>query len=314
MCDFAHSPLFRNFFFHFKRLTRLALHGPELAITAHVRTTETNPVREEEVVKAKKSKAIRPWMTSTDVEIPTDRLKEICKSWDRPMWDAYLNWFESSRKESLIPHDQYEDLSNRETQTIFEKFDQSSNEEVRTTCENLLASLPPREEEVLRMKFFEGRTEREIAALGGISKSSVHDLKNSALSRLRRGQQGNDPGTRRLMRGDGADDVYASVWTRPLFVAKEEAKLSRHTSEQIDAFKQIEHSALRTAISELTETQRRIVYLKFWCDCDTGEIAREMKYGVNVVEQILEAAISTLKQKIAVMETGVLPGSGPSCA
>ncbi len=56
--------------------------------------------------------------------------------------------------------------------------------------EELLAALPPREREVLRLKFQEGLKYREIAAVTGLSVSNVGVLIHEAMARLRRRKPG----------------------------------------------------------------------------------------------------------------------------
>lgn len=140
-----------------------------------------------------KSQRAKPWLTSTGVAIPTGQLQQICKSWNQETWEEYLNWYESAQSEKLIAVDLYDDLIERESLSVFVKVGQSADEEVRSRCERLLNSLPQREAQVLRLNFYEGRTVREIAALKQIPKSSVHDIKNRALSRLRQGHRAMPP-------------------------------------------------------------------------------------------------------------------------
>lgn len=48
-----------------------------------------------------------------------------------------------------------------------------------------VASLPPREQAILRMRFVEGRTQSEIAAAVGVSQMHVSRLLSSSLRQLR---------------------------------------------------------------------------------------------------------------------------------
>lgn len=83
---------------------------------------------------------------------------------------------------------------------------------------------------------------------------------------------------------------------------------------QIKEFESIEHTALKAALGKLTETQKRVIYLHFWCDYTLAEIARDIRCGVNLVEQVLEAAVSRLKRMIVEIESQPINTGDPSCA
>lgn len=262
-----------------------------------------------------KSQRSKPWLTSTGVEIPTEQLRQICKTWNQETWEEYLNWYESPRIENLIPQEIYDDLTECEHLTVFEKAGQSVSEDDRRLCNRLLTTLPIREAKILRLTFLEGRTVREIAALERIPKSSVHDLKNRALLRLRRGHHGDGSDTCRFMRGECSADENSSesVWDRSSPYSIKEARVY-DPAEQNEALEEIQHPSLKVAIRELSERQKRIIYMRFWCDFSVNEIASDLKCGVNLVDQLLDATISGLKRKVLAMELGNSTEGGPSCA
>ncbi len=257
----------------------------------------------------------RPWLTSTGVEIPTDQLKEICKSWDRVTWDSYLKWYESALCARLLKPQVFNSICENLTESVFQEFDQNTDPQKRTLCERLLRTIPAGEAKVLRLIFFEGRTVREIAANEKMGKSTVHDKKNKALLRLRRGHDGDNPDTREFMRGVvsevGSSDQL--LWEQPLFLKIREDRVYDPRQFKKE-FAKIKYMSLKMAITELSDREQRILYLHFWCDYSISEIARELRAGVNLIEQVVDAAISKLKRKIVCHETGSLPGEGPSCA
>lgn len=260
-------------------------------------------------------KKLRPWLTSTGVEISTAQLKEICKSWDIPTWENYLKWYESGFREKIFPPDLYNDLCDSQTETMFQQFDQSTDPEKRAYCERLLRLIPASEANVLRLVFFEGRTVREIAAIEKIGKSTVQDKKNRALFQLQRGHEGDNPDTCHLMRGKAFEDKSDNqlFWMQPLSFSIREDRVY-DPSQYKEEFLKIKHLGLRQAIVKLSDREQRILYLRFWCDYSISEIARELRFGVNLIEQVIEATISKLKRKIVRYETGYKPGEDPSCA
>lgn len=57
--------------------------------------------------------------------------------------------------------------------------------ELRASLERLLSALPPQDQEVVRMKFFEGRTQAEIARQLGVSQMQVSRSLNKSVAALR---------------------------------------------------------------------------------------------------------------------------------
>lgn len=255
-------------------------------------------------MKAQRSK---PWLNSTGIEIPTSELREISRSWSPEEWEEYLKWYETPQHEKLISSELYDDLGETDSSGPFAKFNQNGDEESRAVCEGLLRSLPAREAQVLRLSFYDGRTVREISAIQGIPKSSVHDIKNRALSRLRSGERDGISDTGHPMRGEG------SIWMRASSSFIKEAQVY-DPSQQKEAFEEIQHHSLKVALRELSERQLRIIYLRFWCDYSAAEIARDLRCGVNLIDQLLEASIARLKRKILDVESEYSSNGGPSCA
>lgn len=257
----------------------------------------------------------KPWLTSTGVEIPTAELKEICKSWDADTWERYLKWYDSGCREKLIHPNLYDEIAERQTESIFQRLCPSSGGPETQLCEELLGSLPALEAEVLRLTYFNGQTERQISAEINRPKTNVHRLKVSALSRLQRGRAGEKWTTRHLMRGASSeiDPGKNSPWAALLSLPIREDRVY-DPGQYKEEFAKISHAELKVAVSQLSEREQRILYLRFWCDYSVSEIAHELRSGVNLIEQVIEAAISKLKRKIIQIKTGHQPGEGPSCA
>lgn len=262
-----------------------------------------------------KKKPFRPWLTSTRVELPMDELRDLSRSWDAQVWESYLTWYESGRRESLLPPKFYDFKCNVMTETVFDQFNQDVSHKNWTLCERLLSSLPANEAKALRLRYFSGRTDREIAALQNIPKSTVYNIHKRAISRLKRGHQGEVWGTCRLLRSECSEvyDSNSAIWNQASsFPIKEDKQYDPNNQE--NEFENIKQYTLRIALCDPSEKQRRIIYLRFWCDCSINEVARDLSSGVNLVEEVSNAAVSMLKRKIVQYETGYAPGGGPSCA
>lgn len=259
-------------------------------------------------------KKYRPWLTSMEVEIPTEELIEICKSWDTPTWAAYLAWYESSCRERLVSSGAYTKLCDELTASIFVSLGHDTDPEKTDFCQRLLKSLPKFEAYVLAHIFLHGLTERQVAAKLKISKTRAHEIKFRALSRLRRGIQGNDPTTRQLVKGmnSNSHQTEFSIWEIIPSSLIREARMY-DPNNHVEELKNIERYSLKRALSELSERQQHIIYLRFWCDYSFNEIARELGCGINVAEQICDATIFKLKTKIIARETGKIPGGDQPC-
>lgn len=255
----------------------------------------------------------RPWLTSTGVEIDTAELREISKSWSAETWRAYLKWFESGKRERLVQPWIYNKIGDEQTESVFIEFGHDTDPEQQRRCEQLLGHVNQLEAMILRQIFFQGSTEREIAAKFRIAKSSVHDLKNRALLRLKRGNSGDGSGTRQFMRGENFSSQAnePSIWDEPLqYPLKEDRPYSpeNHKTE----FDRIKTHSVRVALQSLTDTAQQILYLRYWCDFSVSQIARRLGRGVNVVEQIESASASKVKRAALKFELGITLG-GDQC-
>ncbi len=146
------------------------------------------------------TKRQKPWVDVNGDELGTDQIRELSPSWDAETWEAYLTWRESERHESLVAPAHYDELVDAQTENIFSQVHGSSPEMDRKICDELLNTLAPRDAEILRMIYFEGKTERQIALTLDLSRAAIQKIKKLALQRLR-ARAGAKVRTRRIMRG-----------------------------------------------------------------------------------------------------------------
>ncbi len=73
--------------------------------------------------------------------------------------------------------------------TVMDRLSDGENTEeqwvVRLDLECAVAALPDKEREVLNLRFYEGKTQTEVAACAGMSQAQVSRLENSAINKLR---------------------------------------------------------------------------------------------------------------------------------
>lgn len=256
-----------------------------------------------------------PWLTNEGKEISTRKLKRIARHWGPRTWGQYLDWYETPRQESLVASGFYKKKCELQTESIFEQFAQSASDANRETCESMLNKLAPADAQVLRLAYFEGRTQRQIAATLDLSQPGVYQAKKRALEQLRKVEGKAKVITRRYMKGkissssQEEDSIWDKVWDKPPFQparnpGRYDAKLHK------EEIAKIQRDSVRLALQGLQEDEQRMLYLRHWCCRSINQIARELGMGVNVVDQILGASLNRVKRKIIFLETGSEAGGG----
>lgn len=246
-----------------------------------------------------KTKLNRPWLTLSDVEIPTDQLKEISKSWDEAIWEAYLKWYEGSFREVLVKPEHYEILGERVSQSVFEIYGYDSCPKLQGFCEQLLTTLTPVQEIALRGTYLQGKTVRQVAYETSRSHVSIIQNKYRAIQAIKNRFSGDDLTAQHLMRDAKFFDPAQnnSVWeTKKLGPLKKsrtykpencDKELLNHPIEEVRCF--FRASSLRA---------RQYLYLRYWCGFSINEIARKCSAGVNIVDQVIEATVFKLKSAL----------------
>jgi len=245
------------------------------------------------------TKKDRPWLTASEVERPLNDLKIISKSWDLQTWNAYLNWYEFSRKDKLVTTEHYNSLGESVEKNIFEEFGYKTCSKLQSFCDQLLATLPNHHERILREIYLEGKTFVQVAHELKRSRSNITYHKNKAITALKRGHRGKSWFARRIMRGEKDFDPanIKSIWNQKLshLIKDERAYEPSNANNEL-----LNHNCteLREIFQDLPELSRQIIYLKFWCEFSTSEIARKCSMGVNTVEQIIDSAVFYIKSSL----------------
>ena len=246
-----------------------------------------------------KNKLNRPWLTVSDVERPLDELKEISKSWDEKTWNEYLDWFEVGRKDQLVSPTLYHIQGESIEKNIFEEFGYQSCPELRGFCDQLLRSVPEIQQQILRSIFFDGKTQREIAFDIRRSSGCIAQNKTKAIRTLKRVHGGEMLSARRIMRGA---EVFEPEKTKSLWDQKLSHPIKDQRSyDQLNTSQELLNHCvadLREIFQKLSEISHQIIYLKFWCELSTSEIARKLSMGLNTVEQVIEATVFNIKSQL----------------
>ncbi len=246
-----------------------------------------------------RKKLVRPWLTTTEVEIPLAELKQISKNWNEQTWNEYLKWFEVGRKDKLVSPTLYNIQGESIEKNIFEEFGYDTCPKLQSYCDQLLSTLPGQQQYILRAIFFEGRTEREIAYKINRPKTYIAYNKKKAITRLKWVNDGEKWTARRIMRGADVfiPDEIKSEWDEKLSHPPRDHR-AYSPLEANDELLNHKCGELRELFHELSDRSRQIIYLKFWCELSVSEIARKCSLGQNTVEQIIDATVFKLKSRL----------------
>ena len=122
-----------------------------------------------------------PWKDESGQTLADSILKETSKNWSQDNWEAYLKWSETPLSESLMAQGSFIEMADSSQAKIFENIEQCTPISLKNKVANFLELLTPRQREILRMIFWENKSEREIAAHLKISRSTVKQLKKRVL-------------------------------------------------------------------------------------------------------------------------------------
>ena len=256
-----------------------------------------------------------PWLKSNGTPLTDTDLKAACRSWDFDTWAEYLHWYEKPCKEVLIRADTYSQICEKRTQTLHDEVGPTFDQGLSNFCKRLLKTLPSLEAKVLRLYFFEGLTELEIAGRLKKTQNGVNYAKKRAISRLSAQGSSADLIAIHIMRGlDSQNEIEVrSPWSdsRSISLRQNRRYLPEYWKSELEIFAP---EFLRMAMHGLSEDQRRIVYLRFWCDWSFSSIAHEIGTGTNVIEEICAATVFRIKSRWVSKTKTEFDLGVPSCA
>lgn len=125
----------------------------------------------------------QPWLDPDGRIYSDDALREISKNWSAQMWERFLKeTVECPQKEELIT-----DLLLTDELDGIWLDEVPDNSDVSEKIRRLIRShLTPRQQHVIRLTFWESKSERQIAKMLGVSRSTVVGLKKDSLNKLKR--------------------------------------------------------------------------------------------------------------------------------
>jgi len=118
-------------------------------------------------------------------EILLSRLK---KQWTKPddgLWEEYLHLIDKEVKEAQIAPDKFDLIGEITSEGVFDRRPNLISDDARCALENLLKTLTPMQQKVVRLTFWDGLSVRQIAKVLGQPRSTVNDWKYAAIKKLR---------------------------------------------------------------------------------------------------------------------------------
>lgn len=162
-------------------------------------------------------KQVMPWLSRDGKELHTDELRKVCVNWDSDTWERYLKWYETPLREKQIEPVIFDRLGEELTKSIFAVTDPETPEEecqklqsskemgeydenlskdrakIFSGIERHLGKLRRKDEKVLRLYYLGGLTDAQIGIKLKMPRSTIHEKRHRALSKIRRGLQGENP-------------------------------------------------------------------------------------------------------------------------
>ena len=116
-----------------------------------------------------------------------ERFEDTCKNYSPEQWEQYLKTLETPQREQTLEDASFSELYSTENhEELFGK-SEAMEEETREKTEaikDILKYLSPQKRECIRLFFWEGMCNREIAKSLDVSKRTVIRLKKRALKEL----------------------------------------------------------------------------------------------------------------------------------
>jgi RNA polymerase sigma factor (sigma-70 family) len=114
---------------------------------------------------------------------PTILSIESRSIWSPENWEQYLQEMEPPLRESLLPHYVWAKKIGKQYDNLFSDSQDCASEDISELAQLYLSALTERQVDVLRLIYWENKSEREVAHRLKISRSSVRTIHRRALLR-----------------------------------------------------------------------------------------------------------------------------------
>lgn len=128
---------------------------------------------------------VKPWTDEKGRSLSDVDLQIKSRNWSAEIWEEYLQTLESKHSGRMYKPDIYDGFCTDNVESIFSVVTNEYNSVLKNQIESALAELPEKQAQVLRLIFWEGKSQNRIAKDWGVQQSSIFNLKERAISNLR---------------------------------------------------------------------------------------------------------------------------------
>ncbi len=126
----------------------------------------------------------KPWLDCKGHVISDEELKAISKDWDQLIWEKYLESLDVTLSDRQPRPCDYDEMAEKMEHTCFEFSQTDADDETKDKITQLFRQLSPQQQKILKMIFWEGRSERFIAQNLRVSRYTIKTLKKRSLKKL----------------------------------------------------------------------------------------------------------------------------------
>ncbi len=134
-----------------------------------------------------------PWLLVNGKDTPEELLKTLTPNWDADTWEKYLEWYETQLGESQVHPRKYDKICEEQEESIFVNAQSSADDDLKAAINALIQDLTNLELKVVKLIFWESKSQRDAADILNISRRTVRDAKKRALDRIKRHFKGHTP-------------------------------------------------------------------------------------------------------------------------
>lgn len=126
----------------------------------------------------------KPWLDINANELTDDFLKIESKNWDSVMWESYLKTLEYPIRESLVSEKCFS-LALDNGQSVFDLVLEETDNKSEIPLGKYLENLSPRQASVIKLSLEKNLSERKIASVLSVSRSTVKTAKKRGMQKLK---------------------------------------------------------------------------------------------------------------------------------
>ena len=136
--------------------------------------------------QAKSANAAESWLNYDGSCKNIEELKILGKTWRPADWEGYLTNTETYQREDYLEDGRsVEKLSNDDYAAAFvEILDQEEYPAFKDNLQRIVASLNPRQRQVIQLRYSENKTQTQMADIVGISRQGIQKLLRSSQKKI----------------------------------------------------------------------------------------------------------------------------------